>query len=103
MLKKLDGIVLCLAFAQSLAFRIFFKMFAGIIVVAVAHGVILTPALMGECRFIYHRSGHHPNSQQMNAHSVDTKVVQMAATQSIDGTAPKEEEVENQSNDEKAE
>lgn len=47
-----------MAFAQSEAFRIFFKMFVGIIVIAIAHGIILTPALLGECPFIYSGIGH---------------------------------------------
>ena len=47
-----------LAFAKSEAYRIFFKMFSGIIVIAMAHGMILTPALLGECRFIYSGIGH---------------------------------------------
>ena len=33
-------------------------MFVGIIVIAIAHGVILTPALLGECPFIYSGIGH---------------------------------------------
>ena len=44
---------LALIFSQSQAFRIFFYMFTGIITIAVAHGIILTPALMGEMRFVY--------------------------------------------------
>ncbi len=42
-----------LIFSQSQAFRIFFYMFTGIIIIAVAHGMLLTPALMGEMRFVY--------------------------------------------------
>ena len=33
-------------------------MAAGIIVIAMTHGMVLTPALLGECRFIYHGTGH---------------------------------------------
>ena len=44
---------IALVFSQSEAFRTFFYMFSGIIIVAVAHGLILTPALMGEFKFIY--------------------------------------------------
>jgi len=42
-----------LMFSQSEAFRIFFKMFSGIIIIAVAHGMILVPALLGQMRFMY--------------------------------------------------
>merc|ERR1712176_361745 len=45
--------VCALIFSQSQAFRIFFLIFSGIIVVAVAHGMLLAPALLGEMRFIY--------------------------------------------------
>merc|ERR1712083_1192110 len=45
--------VLCLALAHAEAFRIFFKMFIGIVVIAIVHGMILTPALLAECRFVY--------------------------------------------------
>ena len=38
-----------LAFARSETFRITFKVFAGIIVIAVVHGFLLAPALLGEC------------------------------------------------------
>ena len=46
-----------MAVAQAQAFRIFFEMFSGIIVIAIAHGMILTPALLAECRFIHHGIG----------------------------------------------
>ena len=59
--------VAALAFAQSAAYRIFFKMFSGIIVIAMAHGMILTPALMGECRFIY----HHIERREENTATTD--------------------------------
>ena len=49
--------VAALAFSQSESFRIFFKMFGGIILVSMAHGMMLTPALLGECRFFYHGIG----------------------------------------------
>ena len=58
--------VAALAFAQSEAYRIFFKMFVGIIVIAMAHGVILTPALLGECRFIYRGIGYHDDKTMAN-------------------------------------
>lgn len=44
---------LSLAFAKSIAFRSFFFMYAGIILIAVFHGMILAPAIMGEFHSIY--------------------------------------------------
>eukprot|EP01083_Nonionella_stella_P051286 136161_1 len=44
---------ICLLFSTSEAFRIFFYMFSGIILIATAHGMILTPALLGELWFVY--------------------------------------------------
>jgi len=44
---------LLLSVSQSQAFRQFFYMFSGIIIIAVAHGMIFTPALLGELPFIY--------------------------------------------------
>ena len=49
--------VVTLVFGSSQSFRTFFYMFSGIIIIALAHGMILTPALMGEFKFIY--SGLH--------------------------------------------
>merc|ERR1712113_68049 len=40
--------VVALAFSKSEAFRIFFNMFLGIIIIAVAHDILLVPALLGE-------------------------------------------------------
>ena len=59
--------VAALAFSRSEAFRIFFKMFVGIIVIALAHGMVLTPALLGECRFIYSGIGHRDDSTSTDA------------------------------------
>eukprot|EP00483_Globobulimina_turgida_P005819 UN05829 len=42
-----------LAFAQSLAFRMFFNMLAGIIIVASCFGLLFGPAVMGQLSFIY--------------------------------------------------
>ena len=74
-----------MAFAQSEAYRIFFKMFAGIIFVAILHGMILTPALLGECSFVYQGNAHPEESKEPSPakegdkHSQqDTKSVQMA-------------------------
>ena len=55
--------VLALVFSQSQAFRIFLLMFTGIISIAVAHGVLLTPAVLGECRFIYAGIGEQQSAE----------------------------------------
>ena len=41
-----------LIFSQSAAFRTFFYMFSGIIIVACAHGMLLVPAIMGEIPYL---------------------------------------------------
>ena len=51
-----------LVFSQSAAFRTFFYMFSGIIIVACAHGMLFVPAIMGECSFLY--SGINQASQE---------------------------------------
>merc|ERR1711933_251608 len=56
--------VMALIFSQSEAFRIFFILFAGIITVAVAHGMLLAPALMGELKFIYIGIGQQSDSKK---------------------------------------
>ena len=43
-----------LAFAGSVAFRSFFYMLAGIIIVAVLFGILFAPAVMGQMPFIYY-------------------------------------------------
>eukprot|EP01084_Bolivina_argentea_P108453 193825_1 len=65
--------VVALAFSQSQAFRIFFFMFLGIIVIAVAHGVILVPALLGEFRFIYKGSTNGIDKFALETHSTLNK------------------------------
>ena len=42
-----------LLFSQSAAFRTFFYMFSGIIVVALAHGMFFVPSVMGELTFLW--------------------------------------------------
>ncbi len=71
--------VAALAFSQSAAFRIFFKMLVGIIVIALAHGVILTPALLGECSFVYSGIGHRDDSASPSA------VTDEGVKESVDG------------------
>jgi len=65
---------LALAFSQSQAFRTFLYMFVGIISIAVAHGMILTPAVLTEFSFIF--SGVHANEREQqhgrNESEVDT-------------------------------
>eukprot|EP01084_Bolivina_argentea_P266603 452212_1 len=48
---------LCLVFSSSQAFRVFFKMFVGIILIAVTHGLLLTPAILMECKCIVNGCG----------------------------------------------
>eukprot|EP01083_Nonionella_stella_P265694 899724_1 len=50
--------VIALAFSQSQAFRIFFLMFLGIIIIAMAHGIILVPAVLGEIKYVYQGIQH---------------------------------------------
>ena len=45
--------VMCLAFSKSGAFRVFFFMFCGIVVIAIFHGLLLVPALLGEMKWLY--------------------------------------------------
>merc|ERR1712190_76428 len=59
---------LSLSISQSQAFRQFFYMFSGIIIIAVAHGMIFTPALLGELPFIY-KGIHVPSATQENMES----------------------------------
>ena len=75
--------VAALAFAQSEAYRIFFKMFSGIIVISMAHGMILSPALLGECMFVWSSSAADEGIKEKQgdvAQSVDEGTTQ----QSID-------------------
>eukprot|EP01084_Bolivina_argentea_P008425 15778_1 len=58
--------VVALAFSKSEAFRIFFNMFLGIIIIAVAHGVLLVPALLGEFKFIYKGMKHENDDDDDN-------------------------------------
>ena len=62
-----------MAFSRSEAFRIFFKMFVGIIVIALAHGVVLTPALLGQCRFIYSGIGHRGDGSSASTDAVTSE------------------------------
>ena len=45
--------VMTLIFSQSEAFRVFFFMFCGIVVIAILHGILFVPAVMGEVPWIY--------------------------------------------------
>ena len=56
--------VATLAFSRSEGFRNFFKMVSGIIIIAVAHGAILTPALLGECTFILRGRGQEEDIEE---------------------------------------
>ena len=47
-----------LIFSQSEAFRVFFLMLCGIVMIGVLHGFILIPALMAQMPFVY---SHHCN------------------------------------------
>ena len=50
-------------------------MFSGIISIALAHGLILTPALWGECWFIYSKITHReqPNNKDLEMDPVESK------------------------------
>ena len=69
-------------FSQSQAFRIFFEMFVGIIGVATLHGLLLTPAIMGEMPFFYVGINHvndtvkSANKQDSNQLTVDQLTIQ---------------------------
>jgi len=39
-------------------------MFSGIILIAIVHGMILAPAMLGECRFIYQGIGAHRSKRK---------------------------------------
>lgn len=68
--------VCALYFSKAKAFRIFFEMFSGIILIAVAHGLILTPAILGECTWIWRGVQYFPsenNSDVSNKKSYATK------------------------------
>jgi len=54
-------------------------MFSGIIVIAVAHGMLLTPALLAECRFVYGSRRRHQK------HNASTKTTTMTTMNNIDG------------------
>ena len=45
-----------LAFSQSEAFRVFFLMFCGIVMISLLHGFLLIPSLLAEMPFIYWES-----------------------------------------------
>ena len=77
---------LALIFSQSQAFRIFFYMFTGIITIAVAHGIILTPALMGERRFVYAGIDDNDNigdSTKTGGNTARTTMANLTLAQSV--------------------
>ena len=51
--------VFALAFSSSEAFRAFFALFAGIIVVALLHGVLFVPAILGELPWLFPKEDEH--------------------------------------------
>eukprot|EP01084_Bolivina_argentea_P266602 452211_1 len=55
---------LCLVFSSSQAFRVFFKMFVGIILIAVTHGLLLTPAILMECKCIVNGCGKNCTTEE---------------------------------------
>ena len=71
-----------LVFSQSAAFRTFFYMFSGVIIIALAHGILLVPALLGEvsCFFIDTK-----NTDTSAVKKVDEKpkAVQMTSNESV--------------------
>ena len=72
-----------LAFAGSVAFRSFFYLLAGIIIVAVLFGIIFAPAVMGLMPFIY--SGLDKLHAADHGHNVlEYEEVAMTTTTDID-------------------
>ena len=59
--------VVVLAFSQSETFRIFFYMLSGIIIVAMAHGLLLAPAILGECSFMFAGSDQEVQAKRKGA------------------------------------
>ena len=57
-LTTLAGVI-PLYFSQSEAFRIFFFMFCGIVLIAILHGLLFVPAILGEIPCIYYGDGHN--------------------------------------------
>lgn len=53
---------MALIFSESLAFRNFFFMVTGIIIVSVLHGFLLIPAILAECPFIYKKYQIKPST-----------------------------------------
>eukprot|EP01084_Bolivina_argentea_P008422 15774_1 len=62
--------VIALAFSQSQAFRIFFLMFLGIIIIAMAHGIILVPAVLGEIKYVYQGIQHMDGKKDASEHEI---------------------------------
>ena len=79
-----------LAFSQSQAFRIFFLMFCGIVIIAISHGFLLIPALLAEMPFIYSESEeaakkHGPDTfQKQLSKRVHLSIEQFAAEDNDD-------------------
>ena len=78
--------VCMLAFSQSQAFRTFFWMFCGIVVIAFLHGLLFVPAIMGEIKWLYkgveeptddNTHGHLPSVEKQlstRAHEFEVKL-----------------------------
>ena len=53
-----------LIFSQSQGFRTFFYMFSGVIIIALAHGMLLIPSLLAEMPFLFHSDRNEDGKQQ---------------------------------------
>ena len=52
--------------SRSEAFRVFCQMFTGVIVIAILHGLLFVPAILGEIPFVYRQSKSRTNSANEN-------------------------------------
>ena len=68
--------IMTLIFSQSEAFRVFFLMFVGIILLALLHGFLFVPAIMAECPFIWSEGdgahGHSDAHKHEHGHGKDS-------------------------------
>ena len=67
-----------LIFSQSEAFRTFFYMFSGVIIVALAHGMLFVPSIVGELPFLY-KNIDRPKEKDDNHETATTGKVSQGA------------------------
>ena len=60
-------------------------MFTGIIVIAILHGMVLTPALLGECKYISVgiEEGHNDQTRTQQSDGENTKANEETCSQSV--------------------